>query len=221
MAAWLAGLLLGEGTIYRWITTRRTKSGIRKDGPYPAFTIEMSDRAVMAWVSSLVGNASVKVNRKARKPPKYRTTYSVRATGARAMAIFEILMPFLTGEKRDQAISMVREFSWMWSRENIARLPKPLREFYQYLNEKRLNVNEPKPLFGPEVAQPGRSQLGSHKLPAVVVGFGRLVQPVQATETGVSSAQKRQGALEFRPSGPLHSLHPTSVLKYIPEVQGS
>ena len=61
------------------------------------------------------------------------------------------------GEKQDQAISMMREFSWMWERENIARLPKPLRDFYQYLNEKRLNANEPNPLFGPEVAQPGRS----------------------------------------------------------------
>jgi hypothetical protein len=64
MAAWLAGLLLGEGTIYHWITTRRTRRGIRKDGPYPAFTIEMSDRAVIACVSSLVGTASVQVNRK-------------------------------------------------------------------------------------------------------------------------------------------------------------
>jgi hypothetical protein len=61
MAAWLAGLLLGEGTIYHWVTTRRTRRGIRKDGPYPAFTIEMSDRAVMACVSSLVGTASVQV----------------------------------------------------------------------------------------------------------------------------------------------------------------
>ena len=157
MAAWLAGLLLGEGTIYHWVTTRRTRRGIRKDGPYPAFTIEMSDRAVMACVSSLVGTASVQVNRKARKPPKYRTTYSVRATGARALAIFEILMPFLIGEKQDQAISMMREFSWIWEHENIARLPKPLREFYQYLNEKRLNANERNPFFGPVVAQPGRS----------------------------------------------------------------
>lgn len=149
MAAWLAGLLLGEGTIYHWTTTRRTRRGLRKDGPYPAFTIEMSDRAVMACVGSLVGTACVQVSRKARKPPKYSTTYSVRVTGARALATFEILMPFLVGEKQEQAISMIRDFSWMFEHENTARLPKPLREFYVYLNEKRLNANKISPILVP------------------------------------------------------------------------
>ena len=148
-AAWLAGLLLGEGTIYHWTSTRRTKKGLRKDGPYPAFTIEMADRAVMEYVSRLVGTACIRVNRKARKPPKYRPTYSVRVTGARALATFEILMPFMLGEKRNQAKSMLREFSWAFSQENMARLPKPLSEFYAYLNEKRLNANERNPALVP------------------------------------------------------------------------
>jgi hypothetical protein len=149
MTAWLAGLLLGEGTIYHWTTTRKTKRGLRKDGPYPAFTIEMADRAVMACVSRLVGTASIQVNRKARKPPKYRTTYSVRVTGARAIAAFEILIPFLIGEKRGQAKSMINEFSWIFEHKNMARLPTPLREFYVYLNEKRLNANKITPILVP------------------------------------------------------------------------
>jgi hypothetical protein len=148
-AAWLAGLLLGEGTIYHWTTTRRTRKGQRKDGPYPAFTIEMADKQVMSSVSRLVGTACVRVTRKARKPPKYRTTYSVRATGARALAIFDILMPFLVGEKRTQAKSMVKEFSWMFGLENLARLPKPLADFYVYLDGKRLNANEINPSLVP------------------------------------------------------------------------
>lgn len=156
-AAWLAGLLLGEGTIYHWITTRRTSKGLRKDGPYPAFTIEMADRAVISCVSKLVSTAATQVNRKARKPPKYRTTYSVRVTGARALTTFEILMPFLMGEKQEQAKSMLVEFSWMFENDNIARLPKPLKEFYNYLNQKRLNANRMNPFLGPAVAQPGRS----------------------------------------------------------------
>ena len=149
MRAWLAGLLLGEGTIYHWTTTRRTKRGLRKDGPYPAFTIEMAESVVMTSVSRLVGTACIRVNRKARKPPKYRTTYSVRVTGARALATFEILMPFLLGEKREQAKSMLKEYSWMFSRENMARLPAPLSNFYDYLNEKRLNANEVRPPLVP------------------------------------------------------------------------
>jgi len=148
-AAWLAGLLLGEGTIYHWTSTRRTKKGLRKDGPYPAFTIEMADRAVMEYVSRLVGTACIRVNRKARKPPKYRTTCSVRATGAGALVTFEILMPRLLGEKRDQAKPMLREFSWMFSKENLARLPTPLSKFYDYPNEKRLNANESNPALVP------------------------------------------------------------------------
>lgn len=134
---------------YHWFTTRRTRKGLRKDGPYPAFTIEMADGAVMACVTKLVGTAAIQVNRQARKPPKYRTTYSVRVTGARALTSFEILMPFLMGEKQEQATLMLEEFSWMFENENIARLPKPLKGFYKYLNQKRLNANRINPLLVP------------------------------------------------------------------------
>ena len=46
----------------------------------------------------------------------------------------------------------------------------------------------------------------SQKLPAVVVGLGRLVQPDQATETGVSSAQKRHRRWNSDPRDLLTSL---------------
>jgi len=103
----------------------------------------------MAAVSTLVGTACVRVTGKKRRPPKYRTTYSVRVTGARALAIFEILMPFLLGEKRTQAKAMLVKYSWMFDSDNIARLPKPLAEFYMSLNEKRLNVNGMNPALVP------------------------------------------------------------------------
>ncbi|HVB95085.1 MAG TPA: hypothetical protein VND41_00605 [Nitrososphaerales archaeon] len=100
-------------------------------------------------MSAFVGKSCVCVNRRARKPPRYRTAYSVAVTGPRAPATSEILMPLLMGEKRDQAKPMLEEFSWIFARQNMARLPKRLAEFYAYLNEKRLNANVRNPASVP------------------------------------------------------------------------
>ncbi len=92
-AAWLAGLLEGEGW-FGWHDHRR--------GRYPRVALAMADRDTVDKAARIMG-LGVRQKPGARDRPNRLPMWSVRATGKRAEAVMRAVLPHM-GERRAERI---------------------------------------------------------------------------------------------------------------------
>jgi len=90
--AWLAALVVGEGTIYTW---KEQKGGTLR----PRLAIKMEDKEAINKAGFLMGIRTTA----AGFSKSGRQFWSVQAVGGRAIEIIELLRPFLTPPKARQA----------------------------------------------------------------------------------------------------------------------
>lgn len=93
-AAWLAGLLEGEG----WFGERRQKGR----SPRPLIALKMTDRDVVERVAVLCGNRAVSHTVNEDK----KDFYTVRIGGQDAVEIMKLVLPWM-GERRTETIEML------------------------------------------------------------------------------------------------------------------
>lgn len=99
-AAYIAGLIDGEGSIY--VMRHTGKNGTTF---YPAISISMTSRPVLDWLADLL---CVSVSTVSRTPAKWRDQFMVRIHGKKAVALAARIGPFLK-VKHEQAL-LIAEF---------------------------------------------------------------------------------------------------------------
>mgnify|MGYP001565855916 CR=1 FL=1 len=98
-AAWLAGLLEGEGCF-----------GLASAGPYPVIQLRMTDRDIVARAVEIVGAGTINVQE--RSNPRHRAIYYVAWTGATARAVMRALLPWMGRRRR----ARIGEILGAWER---------------------------------------------------------------------------------------------------------
>jgi LAGLIDADG-like domain len=94
-AAWLAGLLEGEGYFIE-----RKGSG---RNPRPLIGVKMTDRDVVERVAKLFGTSVTTVT---HPREGWKTSYVTRVGGLKAISIMKQILPYM-GERRTEAIEML------------------------------------------------------------------------------------------------------------------
>ncbi len=96
-AAWLAGVLEGEGCF----------DLNRGDSRYPRVRVEMTDRDIIVRIKALVGGGSIL--EKPGKQVQHSTTYNLQiAAMAQVQKLFEAILPWM-GIRRGKQIRLLME----------------------------------------------------------------------------------------------------------------
>lgn len=99
-AAWLAGLLEGEGSFFVY--------GVgQTDGTRPCACVQvhMTDQDIIARAADLMDAQSTTV-RRAKGKPHWKQTYQARVAGARAERVMRSVRPFM-GDRRGAKIDEI------------------------------------------------------------------------------------------------------------------
>jgi hypothetical protein len=131
-AAYLAGLIDGEGTIY--IMRHSGRDG--RSTYYPAISIMMTHEGVLRWVADKLQVAVAKIP---RKPTGWRDQFSVRIHGKRAITLCQIMLPFLRVKREQAELVQAFPFEERKGRPRAGRALTP--EIIAAREELRLRVN--------------------------------------------------------------------------------
>lgn len=99
-AAWLAGLLEGEGSFLVYKT---------KGNSYPRVQLNMTDLDVVENAAALMGGNSVQVHRAG--DDRLKRAWSTKVTGKRALALMEEIRPWMgirRGSKIDELLAQFK-----------------------------------------------------------------------------------------------------------------
>lgn len=104
-AAWLAGVLEGEGSFL--VYWAKSRSGGRS--PYPRVQINMTDRDVVARVALLMGGNSVQVHRVGDE--RLKRAWSTKVTGKRALEVMRTVRPWMGDRRGSKIDELLTEFT--------------------------------------------------------------------------------------------------------------
>lgn len=155
-AAWIAGLVDGEGCLFINRQRANSRSDLRTDGYRIYLKVSMGDRKTVARLRKLAGVGVVYANAKS----KWNDSFSWTVPPAELPALLEELLPYLVTKKKEAQLGLQFCRRPLWQpggRGGAARKPKRLVErdarFYWRLrmmkptwrfHEKKLSCNDRK-----------------------------------------------------------------------------